>query len=54
MHYVGFVDPEDMNVVSGRRKYTSLIGYCSSKLAQVVLNSFFTLAIKKSCFLQLP
>ncbi|GAV85024.1 adh_short domain-containing protein [Cephalotus follicularis] len=34
MHYVGFVDTEDMNVVSGKRKYTSLIGYTSSKLAQ--------------------
>lgn len=35
MHYVGFVDPEDMNIVSGRKKFTSLLGYCSSKLAQV-------------------
>lgn len=35
MHYVGFVDTEDMNVVSGRRKFTSLVGYTSSKLAQV-------------------
>ena len=35
MHYVGFVDPEDMNVVMGKRKYTSLVGYSSSKLAQV-------------------
>lgn len=35
MHYVGFVDPEDMNVVSGKRKFTSLIGYSGSKLAQV-------------------
>ncbi|XP_028079000.1 dehydrogenase/reductase SDR family member FEY-like isoform X2 [Camellia sinensis] len=34
MHYVGFVDTEDMNVVSGKRKYTSLVGYSSSKLAQ--------------------
>lgn len=37
MHYVGFVDTEDMNVVSGKRKYTSLVGYTSSKLAQVPL-----------------
>ncbi|KAM0061641.1 putative NADP-retinol dehydrogenase [Helianthus debilis subsp. tardiflorus] len=35
MHQVGFVDPEDMNVVSGKRKFTSLVGYSSSKLAQV-------------------
>lgn len=35
MHYVGFVDPDDMNVVSGRRKFTSLVGYSGSKLAQV-------------------
>lgn len=39
MHYVGFVDTEDMNVVSGRRKYTSLVGYSSSKLAQVMFSS---------------
>lgn len=35
MHHVGFVDEDDMNVVSGIRKYSSLVGYSSSKLAQV-------------------
>lgn len=35
MHHVGFVDEDDMNVVSGRRKYSSLVGYTGSKLAQV-------------------
>lgn len=39
MHHVGFVDVEDMNVVSGKRKYTSLVGYSSSKLAQVMFSS---------------
>ncbi|KAF5730384.1 hypothetical protein HS088_TW20G00757 [Tripterygium wilfordii] len=39
MHYVGFVDPEDMNIVSEKRKYTSLVGYASSKLAQVMFSS---------------
>ncbi|GAA0147376.1 dehydrogenase [Lithospermum erythrorhizon] len=39
MHNVGFVEPEDMNVTSGKRRYTSLIGYCSSKLAQVMFSS---------------
>ncbi|XP_059647192.1 dehydrogenase/reductase SDR family member FEY-like [Cornus florida] len=39
MHYVGFVDTEDMNVVSGKRKYTSLVGYSGSKLAQVMFSS---------------
>ncbi|KAJ0024246.1 hypothetical protein Pint_07517 [Pistacia integerrima] len=39
MHYVGFVDPEDMNVVSGKRKFTSLSGYTSSKLAQIMFSS---------------
>lgn len=39
MHYVGFVDTEDMNVVSGKRKFTSLVGYSSSKLAQVMFSS---------------
>ncbi|KAL9224787.1 hypothetical protein vseg_000790 [Gypsophila vaccaria] len=39
MHYIGFVDPEDMNVVKGARKFTSLVGYSSSKLAQVMFSS---------------
>ncbi|WCJ34726.1 NAD(P)-binding Rossmann-fold superfamily protein [Euphorbia peplus] len=39
MHYIGFVDTEDMNVVSGKRKYSSLVGYSSSKLAQVMFSS---------------
>ncbi|XP_043715801.1 dehydrogenase/reductase SDR family member FEY-like [Telopea speciosissima] len=39
MHFVGFVDTEDMNVVSGKRKFTSLVGYSSSKLAQVMFSS---------------
>ncbi|CAF2131665.1 BnaA03g48800D [Brassica napus] len=39
MHSVGFVDPDDMNVVSGRRKYSSVIGYSSSKLAQIMFSS---------------
>lgn len=38
MHYVGFVDPGDMNVVMGKRKYTSLVGYSSSKLAQIMFS----------------
>ncbi|TYI34180.1 hypothetical protein ES332_A04G185200v1 [Gossypium tomentosum] len=39
MHYVGFVDTEDMNTVSGKRKYSSLLGYTNSKLAQVMFSS---------------
>lgn len=39
MHYVGFVDTEDMNVTSGKRRYRSLVGYTSSKLAQVMFSS---------------
>ncbi|MBA0821746.1 hypothetical protein Goarm_018586, partial [Gossypium armourianum] len=39
MHYVGFVDTEDMNAVTGKRKYSSLLGYTSSKLAQVMFSS---------------
>lgn len=38
MHSIGFVDTEDMNVVSGKKKYTSLVGYSGSKLAQVHSN----------------
>jgi len=37
MHHVGFVDTEDMNVTSGKRKFSSLVGYSSSKLAEVHL-----------------
>lgn len=39
MHFVGFVDPEDMNVILGKRKYSSLVGYAGSKLAQVMFSS---------------
>ncbi|KAG5407191.1 hypothetical protein IGI04_013310 [Brassica rapa subsp. trilocularis] len=39
MHSVGFLDPDDMNVVSGRRKYSSVVGYSSSKLAQIMFSS---------------
>lgn len=39
MHYVGFVDTEDMNVTSGKRKYSSIVGYCGSKLAEVMFSS---------------
>ncbi|KAL8547816.1 hypothetical protein ACS0TY_007230 [Phlomoides rotata] len=39
MHNLGFVDPEDMNVTSGKRKFSSMIGYSSSKLAQVMFSS---------------
>lgn len=35
MHFLGFVETEDMNIVSGKTKFTSMRGYCSSKLAQV-------------------
>ncbi|MCL7031635.1 hypothetical protein MKW94_023964 [Papaver nudicaule] len=39
MHYIGFVDPEDMNMVSGRKKYSSKMGYANSKLAQIMFSS---------------
>ncbi|KAK4757501.1 hypothetical protein SAY87_018802 [Trapa incisa] len=39
MHHLGFVDEEDMNVVSGRRKFSSLVGYAGSKLAQVMFSN---------------
>ncbi|KAL0927437.1 hypothetical protein M5K25_001604 [Dendrobium thyrsiflorum] len=39
MHSVGFVNPEDMNITSGKRKYTSLAGYSNSKLAQIKFSS---------------
>ena len=35
MHHIGFVDTEDMNLTSGKRKFSSRVGYSSSKLAQV-------------------
>lgn len=41
MHFVGFVDTHDMNMTSGRSKYTSLEGYSSSKLAQVAVINLF-------------
>ncbi|KAL3618110.1 hypothetical protein CASFOL_038431 [Castilleja foliolosa] len=39
MHNLGFVDPDDMNVTSGKRRYTSMVGYSSSKLAQIMFSS---------------
>ncbi|GAB2293174.1 hypothetical protein Dimus_027382 [Dionaea muscipula] len=39
MHCMGFVDAEDMNVVLGKRKFSSAVGYTSSKLAQVMFSS---------------
>jgi hypothetical protein len=42
MHFVGYVDSEDMNMTSGKTKYSSLLGYSNSKLAQVLLQSYFT------------
>ncbi|TKY44910.1 Retinol dehydrogenase 11 [Spatholobus suberectus] len=39
MHHVGFVDTEDMNVTSGKRKFSSLVGYSSSKLAEIMFSS---------------
>ncbi|KAK8948107.1 hypothetical protein KSP40_PGU007572 [Platanthera guangdongensis] len=39
MHFVGFVDADDMNITSGRRKYTSLAAYSNSKLAQIKFSS---------------
>ncbi|KAL6629713.1 hypothetical protein ACP70R_029478 [Stipagrostis hirtigluma subsp. patula] len=39
MHTVGFVDAEDMNMRSGKRKYKSWLGYSNSKLAQVKFSS---------------
>nr|GEY92844.1 hypothetical protein [Tanacetum cinerariifolium] len=35
MHQVGFVDTEDMNVTSGKRKFTSLVGSRSSLFAAI-------------------
>ncbi|XP_078448518.1 NAD(P)-binding Rossmann-fold superfamily protein [Wolffia australiana] len=39
MHNVGFVEADGMNLVSGKRKFTSLRGYCDSKLAQIKFSS---------------
>ncbi|KAK8470414.1 hypothetical protein PHAVU_004G141700 [Phaseolus vulgaris] len=39
MHHVGFVDTEDMNVSSGKRKFSSMVGYSSSKLAEIMFSS---------------
>ncbi|KAI9087854.1 hypothetical protein K1719_030184 [Acacia pycnantha] len=42
MHHLGFVDPDDMNFTSGKRKFTSLLGYSNSKLAEVMFSSVLT------------
>ncbi|XP_028795441.1 dehydrogenase/reductase SDR family member FEY [Neltuma alba] len=38
-HFLGFVDVDDMNFTSGRRKFSSFKGYSSSKLAQVMFSN---------------
>ncbi|KAK7314739.1 hypothetical protein VNO77_33267 [Canavalia gladiata] len=42
MHHVGFVDPEDMSITSGKRKFSSLVAYSSSKLAEIMFSSVLT------------
>ncbi|GLJ32213.1 hypothetical protein SUGI_0648400 [Cryptomeria japonica] len=39
MHQLGFVDPEDLNITSGKRKYSSAAGYSGSKLAEIMFSS---------------
>lgn len=39
MHYMGFVDTDDMNFTLGKEKFNSTKAYSSSKLAQVMFNS---------------
>ncbi|XP_027358455.1 dehydrogenase/reductase SDR family member FEY-like [Abrus precatorius] len=39
MHHVGFIDPEDMNVTSEKKKFSSMVGYSNSKLAEVMFSS---------------
>ncbi|KAJ6388097.1 hypothetical protein OIU77_026630 [Salix suchowensis] len=39
LHYMGFVDTDDMNFTSGKEKFNSAKAYSSSKLAQVMFNS---------------
>ncbi|XP_057446711.1 dehydrogenase/reductase SDR family member FEY-like [Lotus japonicus] len=39
MHHIGFVDADDMNMTSGKRRYSSMMGYSNSKLAQIMFSS---------------
>uniref|UniRef100_A0A0D6QSW2 Uncharacterized protein n=1 Tax=Araucaria cunninghamii TaxID=56994 RepID=A0A0D6QSW2_ARACU len=39
MHHLGFVDPDDLNITSIKRKYKSVTGYSGSKLAEIMFNS---------------
>ncbi|KAA8541991.1 hypothetical protein F0562_023143 [Nyssa sinensis] len=39
MHLIGFVDTNDMNFISGKRKFTSSKAYSSSKVAQLMFSS---------------
>ncbi|EPS64881.1 forever young oxidoreductase, partial [Genlisea aurea] len=39
MHHLGFVDPHDLNMTSGKRAFRSIKGYCNSKLAQIQFSS---------------
>lgn len=39
MQIFGIVDPDDLNIASGKRKYSSVTAYSGSKLAQVYFSS---------------
>lgn len=39
MQCFGVVDPDDLNITSGKRKYSSAVAYSASKLAQIYFSS---------------
>ncbi|CAM6106369.1 unnamed protein product [Calypogeia fissa] len=45
MHHLGYVHPEDMNLT--KRKFSSLAGYCGSKLAQILFSRILQMRIPK-------
>lgn len=49
MHAIGFVDTSDMNFISKKNKFTSLRGYSSSKLAQVMFFSVLQKRLPADC-----
>ncbi|XP_074275506.1 dehydrogenase/reductase SDR family member FEY-like isoform X1 [Silene latifolia] len=49
VHSLGFVDPEDMSFVKGNKKFTSFVGYSSSKLAQVMFSGILQKRLPAEC-----
>ncbi|KAJ7562001.1 hypothetical protein O6H91_03G051900 [Diphasiastrum complanatum] len=47
MHRLALIDPEDLSLTSGKRKYNSTLGYSGSKLAQLLFSNILQKKLPK-------